>query len=75
MEPVPVTSPIPPQFGTPIRLESKDIDLMRFGNFSTKNHFLYCLGELEDNLQKTLKEEHEVLFEEWKKKYTRRKTV
>lgn len=71
---VPVTSPhIPPQFGTPIRLESKDIDLSEVWKFLNKKSLFVLSWGVRGQSAKESEEEHEVLFEEWKKRILQEK--
>lgn len=70
---VPVTSPIPPQFNTPIRLEPKDIDLNEVWKFLNKKSLFVLSWGVRGQSAKESEEEHEVLFEEWKKRILQEK--
>jgi 5-methyltetrahydrofolate--homocysteine methyltransferase len=65
---VPVTAPVPPQFNTPIRLEPKDIDLKEVWKYLNKKSLFVLSWGVRGKSAKESEEEHEVLFEEWKKR-------
>ncbi len=65
---VPVTSPIPSQFNTPIRLEPKDIDLNEVWKYLNKKSLFVLSWGVRGQSAKESEEEHDVLFEEWKKR-------
>ncbi|MDR3781731.1 MAG: dihydropteroate synthase [Candidatus Nitrosotalea sp.] len=65
---VPVTAPVPPQFNTPIRLEPKDIDLKEVWKYLNKKSLFVLSWGVRGQSAKESEEEHEVLFEEWKKR-------
>jgi len=70
---VPVTSPIPPTFNTPIRLEPKDIDLNEVWKYLNKKSLFVLSWGVRGQSAKESEEEHEVLFEEWKKRILQEK--
>ncbi len=70
---VPVVSPVPPQFNIPIRLEPKDIDLNEVWNYLNKKSLFVLSWGVRGQSAKESEEEHEVLFEEWKKKILQEK--
>ena len=65
---IPVTAPVPPQFNTPIRLEPKDIDLKEVWKYLNKKSLFVLSWGVRGQSAKESEEEHEVLFEEWKKR-------
>ncbi len=65
---IPVTAPIPPQFNTPIRLEPKDIDLKEVWKYLNKKSLFVLSWGVRGQSAKESEEEHEVLFEEWKRR-------
>lgn len=70
---VPVTSPIPPQFTTPIRLEPKDIDLNEVWKYLNKKSLFVLSWGVRGQSAKESEQEHEALLEEWKKRILQEK--
>jgi len=70
---VPVTSPIPPQFNTPIRLEPQDIDLIEVWKYLNKKSLFVLSWGVRGQSAKESEKEHEMLFEEWKKRILQEK--
>ncbi len=65
---IPVTPPIPPSIGIPTRLDPKDIDLNDVWKYiNRKSLFVLSWGIRGKSANETT-EEHEILFEEWKKR-------
>jgi len=65
---IPVTSPIPPKFDIPIRLEPKDIDLNEVWKYLNKKSLFVLSWGVRGKSAKESEEEHEVLLEVWKKR-------
>lgn len=65
---IPVPAPVPPQFNTPIRLEPKDIDLKKVWKYLNKKSLFVLSWGVRGQSAKESEKEHEVLFEEWKKR-------
>ncbi|MDE1770022.1 MAG: dihydropteroate synthase [Thaumarchaeota archaeon] len=70
---IPVAAPIPPQFNTPIRLEPKDIDLLEVWKYLNKKSLFVLSWGVRGQSAKESEQEHEVLFEEWKKRVLQEK--
>jgi len=70
---VPVTSPIPPQFNTPIRLEPQDVDLIEVWKYLNKKSLFVLSWGVRGQSAKESEKEHEMLFEEWKKRILQEK--
>lgn len=64
----PVTPPIPPHINKTIRFEPKDIDLNEVWRYLDKKSLFVLSWGLRGKSAKESEAEHEVLFEEWKKK-------
>lgn len=64
----PVTPPVPPHLNKAIRFEPKDIDLNEVWKFLDKKSLFVLSWGLRGKSAKESEEEHETLFEEWKKK-------
>ncbi|MDE1867883.1 MAG: methionine synthase, partial [Thaumarchaeota archaeon] len=64
----PVTPPTPPHTNKTIRLEPKDIDLNEVWKFLDKKSLFVLSWGLRGKSAKESEAEHEILFEEWKKK-------
>jgi 5-methyltetrahydrofolate--homocysteine methyltransferase len=69
----PVTPPIPPHLNRSIRLEPKEIDLNEVWKFIDKKSLFVLSWGLRGKSAKDSEAEHEVLFEEWKKKVLKEK--
>ncbi|MGB9125035.1 MAG: dihydropteroate synthase [Nitrosotalea sp.] len=70
---IPVTSPIPPKFDIPIRLEPKDVDLNEVWKYLNKKSLFVLSWGVRGKSAKESEEEHEVLLEEWKKRIVEEK--
>ena len=70
---IPVTSPIPPKFDIPIRLEPKDMDLNEVWKYLNKKSLFVLSWGVRGKSAKESEEEHEVLLEEWKKRIVEEK--
>jgi 5-methyltetrahydrofolate--homocysteine methyltransferase len=68
-----VTPPVLSQLNTPIRLEPKDIDLNEVWKHLNKKSLFVLSWGVRGQSAKESEEEHEVLFEEWKKKILQEK--
>jgi 5-methyltetrahydrofolate--homocysteine methyltransferase len=64
----PVTPPTPPHLNKKIRLEPGDIDLNEVWKFLDKKSLFVLSWGLRGKSAKDSEAEHEILFEEWKKK-------
>ena len=64
----PVTPPIPPVLGTPIRLTSKQIDMDEIWPLIDKKSLFKLSWGLRGKAGSESEEEHELLLEEWKKR-------
>lgn len=69
----PVPPPIPPHINRPIRLEPKDIDLNEVWKFIDKKSLFVLSWGVRGKSAKDSVAEHEILFEEWKKKVLQEK--
>jgi 5-methyltetrahydrofolate--homocysteine methyltransferase len=70
---IPVTPPIPPHLNKPVRLEPKDIDLNEVWKFIDKKSLFVLSWGLRGKSAKNSEKEHEILFEEWKKRVIQEK--
>lgn len=69
----PVTPPVPPHLNKPIRIEPAEIDLNEVWKFIDKKSLFVLSWGLRGKSAKDSEAEHEVLFEEWKKKVLQEK--
>jgi 5-methyltetrahydrofolate--homocysteine methyltransferase len=69
----PVTPPVPPNINKPIRIEPAEIDLNEVWKFIDKKSLFVLSWGLRGKSAKDSEAEHEVLFEEWKKKVLQEK--
>jgi len=70
---LPYTPPTPPKFNTPIRLGPEEIDLKKVWQYINKKSLFVLSWGVRGKSAKESEEEHEILFEEWKKKILQEK--